>query len=149
LTEGRAPATAGRVRILSPFDNAVIQRARNQALFDFDYQMECYVPEAKRRFGYFCLPILYRDRLVGRMDCKAHRKEGRLDVKALHLEDGEFVSSHSEELFDKLADAMIAFAEFNRCAQVKLINVFPEHWHSGLDSKLAEHSRNLQPEESS
>ena len=69
-----APRTTARVRLLSPFDNAVIQRDRNVALHEFDYQIECYVPAPKRRFGYFCLPILYRDRFVGRVDCKAQRR---------------------------------------------------------------------------
>ena len=74
------------VRILSPFDNAVIQRQRSVAVFDFDYTIECYTPEAKRRFGYFALPLVFRDRFVGRMDCKAHRAEGRFEIKALFLE---------------------------------------------------------------
>ena len=64
------------VRILSPFDNAVIQRRRSVEVFGFDYTIECYLPEAKRRYGYFALPILFADRLVGRMDCKAHRPAG-------------------------------------------------------------------------
>ncbi|MFL1454263.1 DNA glycosylase AlkZ-like family protein [Marinobacter sp. GN3S48] len=60
--------------ILSPFDNSVIQRERLKALFQYDYQLECYVPAAKRQYGYFCLPLLYRDEFIGRMDCKAHPK---------------------------------------------------------------------------
>lgn len=66
------------LRILSPFDNAIIQRNRVNKLFDFDYQIECYVKKDKRRFGYFCLPILHRNSLVGRIDAKADRKRGVL-----------------------------------------------------------------------
>ena len=136
LTEGRAPAAPGKVRILSPFDNAVIQRDRGQVLFDFDYQVECYVPEDKRRFGYFCLPILYRDRLVGRMDCKAHRKEGRLNVKALHLEDARLVARFSREIADRIVDAISEFATFNGCTQVDLGEVFPKHCNKTLNDAL-------------
>ena len=84
------PRLNKRLLILSPFDNSVIQRERLQALFEFDYKIECYVPAAKRKYGYFCLPLLYRGEFIGRMDCKAHRKESRLEIKALHLEAHEF-----------------------------------------------------------
>lgn len=61
----------------------MIQRERIRELFGFDFMIECYVPEAKRRFGYFCLPILHCDRLIGRMDCKSHRDQKRFQVKSL------------------------------------------------------------------
>ena len=59
-------------------------------LFQFDYQLECYVPEAKRRYGYFSLPLLYRDQFIGRMDCKAHRKSRHLEIKSLFIEQRKF-----------------------------------------------------------
>ena len=108
LLEQRAPRSFAQVRILSPFDNLVIQRQRLRDLFAYDYQIECYVPEDKRQFGYFCLPLLYRDRLVGRIDCKAHRGLQYLQVKSLHLEhrvDDAFV--------DAFHDALQGFAAFN------------------------------------
>ncbi|WP_081771977.1 winged helix-turn-helix domain-containing protein [Paraburkholderia nodosa] len=74
--------------LLSPFDPVVWDRKRALALFDFDYAMECYVPAAKRKFGYFVLPILNRGRLVGRIDAKAHRAQQVFEVKSLHLEPG-------------------------------------------------------------
>ena len=78
------PAT--NVRLLSPFDNAIIHRNRVQQFFEFDYRLECYIPKEKRQFGYFCLPILYQDRLVGRVDCKAHRKSSDFELVYIHLE---------------------------------------------------------------
>jgi uncharacterized protein YcaQ len=86
-------AAAGKLRpklttLLSPFDPLVWDRSRALALFGFDYRIECYTPAPKRRYGYFTLPILRRGALVGRLDAKAHRKEGRFEVKALHLEPG-------------------------------------------------------------
>jgi len=74
--------------LLSPFDPLVWDRARALAMFGFDYRIECYTPAPKRRYGYFTLPILRRGVLIGRLDPKAHRKEGRFEIKALHLEPG-------------------------------------------------------------
>lgn len=114
LLEGRAPTAMARVRILSPFDNLVIQRERMRDLFDYDYQIECYVPEPKRQFGYFCLPLLYRDKLVGRLDCKVHRKQQCLEIKAEHIEkkvDADFALA--------LQCALQQFAEFNGCTHIE------------------------------
>ncbi len=115
LLERRAPPSRSQVRILSPFDNCVIQRERTRALFGFDFQIECYVPKPRRRYGYFCLPILYRDRFVGRIDCKAQRKMGRLDVNSIHIEgpiDAQFE--------DALERSLHQFAAFNGCHGVRI-----------------------------
>lgn len=79
--------------LLSPFDPLVWDRARAREMFDFDYRIECYTPAAKRRFGYFTLPILHRGALIGRLDAKAHRREGYFEVKSLHLETGVRVTN--------------------------------------------------------
>ena len=89
--------------LLSPFDPLVWDRARALAMFNFDYRIECYTPAPKRRYGYFTLPILRRGQLIGRLDPKAHRKEGRFEVKALHLEPG---IPASDELAHDLAGAL-------------------------------------------
>jgi uncharacterized protein YcaQ len=74
----------GRAALLSPFDRLVHDRVRMAELFEFDYQLEMYKPAAKRRWGYFALPILYDDRLVGKLDATADRKGGVLVVHAVH-----------------------------------------------------------------
>ena len=74
--------------LLSPFDPLISDRDRTLELFDFDYRLESYTPAKDRQYGFFCLPILHRGRLVGRLDPKAHRKEKRMEVKALYLEPG-------------------------------------------------------------
>ncbi|KFG95652.1 hypothetical protein GQ56_0119415 [Burkholderia paludis] len=74
--------------LLSPFDPVVWDRRRASTLFGFDYTIECYTPGPKRRYGYFCLPVLHRGRLVGRIDAKAHRSLGTFELKAVHVEPG-------------------------------------------------------------
>ncbi|MCA1557011.1 MAG: winged helix DNA-binding domain-containing protein [Acidobacteria bacterium] len=92
-----------RTTLLSPFDPVVWDRARARTMFDFDYRLECYTPEPKRRYGYFTLPILRRGELVGRLDAKAHRKEGVFEIKSLHME--PHVRANAE-LLDDIAAAI-------------------------------------------
>jgi uncharacterized protein len=75
---------SGRAALLSPFDRLIHDRKRTVELFGFDYQLEMYKPAAKRRWGYFALPILYGERLVGKLDVMADRKAGVLTVNAIH-----------------------------------------------------------------
>jgi uncharacterized protein len=79
----------GRAALLSPLDRLVYDRKRMAEIFEFDYQLEMYKPVAKRRWGYFALPILYGDRLVGKVDATADRAAGVLRVDAIH-EDAPF-----------------------------------------------------------
>ena len=74
----------GRTALLSPFDRLTYDRARALELFDFEYVLEMYKPPAKRRWGYFALPILHHDRLVGKVDAIADRKSSTLSVNAIH-----------------------------------------------------------------
>lgn len=75
---------AGRTALLSPFDRLIHDRVRASELFDFAYVLEMYKPAAARRWGYFALPVLHHDRLVGKLDATADRKKGTFDVHALH-----------------------------------------------------------------
>jgi len=100
------------VKVLSPFDNVVIHRDRLNMLFGFDYRIECYVTAPKRVFGYFCLPILYGDKFVGRIDCKAHRADRRFEVLSLNLED---ISLDRDQFFPALSDELQRLADFNKC----------------------------------
>jgi uncharacterized protein YcaQ len=106
---------ARKIKILSPFDNSIIQRKRVKELFGFDYQLECYVPKAKRKFGYFCLPVLWNNKLVARMDAKADRKEGVFHVQHLHLEES---LKRTDSFMSSLHRELEKFAKFDNCERV-------------------------------
>ena len=77
-----------RTSLLSPFDNLICDRERTSRVFEFDFRIEIYVPAAKRRYGYFVMPILHGDRIVARIDPRLDRRAKRLDVHAVHVEAG-------------------------------------------------------------
>lgn len=111
---------ASHTAVLSPFDPLVWDRKRVSELFGFDYRIECYTPAPKRQYGYFVLPLLHRGKLVGRMDAKAHRKEGVLEVKSLYLEDGIRVT---RTLAQDLGKAIQKLAEWHQTPLVRYGNV--------------------------
>lgn len=82
------PSAPAQARFLSPFDPAIRDRKRARRLFGFDYTIEVFVPEAKRRYGYYVMPILEGERFIGRADLKAERDENRMEVKGLWAEPG-------------------------------------------------------------
>ncbi len=89
----------GLTTLLSPFDPLILDRRRTRQVFGFDFTIECYLPQAKRRYGYYALPILHRGALVGRLAAKAHRAKGIFEVKGLWLEPGwELKGALAEEL---------------------------------------------------
>ncbi len=92
----------GRTAVLSPLDRLVFDRKRIAELFEFDYQLEMYKPRAKRRWGYFALPVLHGDRLVGKVDAKAEHALGVLRVDAIH-EDEPFDDEAAAAVVDELA----------------------------------------------
>ena len=136
LLDQPLPRVSSQLQILSPFDNLVIQRARLQSLFNFDYQIECYVPAAKRRYGYFALPLLYRDELVGRIDCKAHRAQRRLTLQSVHL---QCKDSDIDSVCRALAAALPGFAKFQDCDSVSCEQVSPQSATRVLQRALAQH----------
>lgn len=127
------PRLNRRMLILSPFDNSVIQRERLKALFQYDYQLECYVPASKRQYGYFCLPLLYRDEFIGRMDCKAHRKNSHFEIKSLHFEQHSF---DEDMVITAFVDAITQFCIFQKCDSASLTNAHPQHLSQRLHSAL-------------
>jgi uncharacterized protein YcaQ len=113
VANGEIPRS--KTTFLSPFDPLVWDRARALDLFNFDYKIEVYTPAPKRKYGYFTLPILYNNALIGRIDPKAHRKEGIFEVKALHLEPGVAVD---DALVAELKSALQACAAWHKTPQL-------------------------------
>lgn len=133
VLERPLPRLKNRILILSPFDNSVIQRERLKALFQYDYQLECYVPAAKRKYGYFCLPLLFRDEFIGRMDCKSHRKISHLEIKSLYFEQHNF---DEELVITAFVDAITQFCHFQNCDSVSLTKAHPKQLNQRLQSAL-------------
>lgn len=119
----------GRTTLLSPFDNLLCDRARTEQLFGFHHRLEIYVPRAKRRWGYFVMPILHGDRLVGRADLAIDRRAGRLVVHALHREPdaprGRAMGADVRRALDRLT-------AWQDAGDVELGGALPEAWRAGL-----------------
>lgn len=99
--------------ILNPFDNLIIRRERLKKLFDWEYNLECYLPAPKRKFGYFCLPVLHNGHFVGMFDPKADRATKIFHVKKLHLN-----SKPSDELKSSFLKSLEDFSAFNGCEKI-------------------------------
>lgn len=126
-----------RTTMLSPFDNLIWHRLRTQELFNFDVRLEVYVPKAKRQYGYFSLPILYRDELVGRLDPKVDRKAGVLYVNALHLEPA-FAGRDDDRFYNELATTLRDFRDFNGASEICVQAADPAHAGPALRDALRE-----------
>lgn len=124
------PLSKSKLKILSPFDNLLIQRKRMQAIFNYDYQIECYVPEAKRQYGYFSLPILWDGKLVARMDCKADRKTSVLHIRHIVLEED---LKKTEAFAQALSKELEAFMQFNSCTHIELHRTTPSGFKGVLE----------------
>jgi uncharacterized protein len=108
----------GRAALLSPLDRLVFDRKRLAEVFEYDYQLEMYKPADKRRWGYYALPVLYGDRLVGKLDATADRAEGALRVDAVH-EDAPF----DDETHDAVLAEVLDLARW-----LELDPVLPPGW---------------------
>jgi uncharacterized protein YcaQ len=112
---GTVPASV--TTLFTPFDPVVWHRKRALELFDFTYLIEVYTPPEKRKYGYYNLPILHRDALVGRLDAKAHRQEGVFEVREMHLEDG---LRPEDELVVELSATLTRCADWHRTAGIRV-----------------------------
>lgn len=129
---GRMRAT--HTTLLSPFDPVVWDRRRAREMFGFEYTLECYLPAPRRRYGYFVLPILHRGQLIGRLDAKAHRREGVFEVKSIHLEPDVELSSTLESA---LTDAITACALWHRTSRVRIDKSQPHALAARLRAALS------------
>jgi uncharacterized protein len=127
-----------RTTLLSPFDNLIRDRARLEALFGFDYRIEIYLPRAKRRFGYYVLPILDGDRLIGRVDPQMDRASGRLVVNAVHAEAGARQSTRAGR---RIRRALEDLGTFLGGDAVELAGPSPDAWRAGLHPRRVQGMR--------
>ena len=118
LTDKLAAKVPNKIWLLSPFDNLVIQRDRLKQLFNFDYQIEVYVPAAKRQIGYYSLPILYKDQFIGQVDVKANRASKTLLLQHLVLDEKVKLT---DALKSALIKAVLDYASFNGCESWQLV----------------------------
>jgi len=111
--------------LLSPFDDLVSHRDHTEALFGFFFRLEIYVPKSERRWGYFVLPILHGDRLIGRVDAKLDRGSRVLHLPVVHAEDGKGAShgAAAGRAIDELARWLGADVAYGRV---------PRHWRHAL-----------------
>jgi hypothetical protein len=118
LTDNTPKIVPNKVWLLSPFDNLVIQRERLKQLFNFDYQLEVYVPAAKRKIGYYSLPMLYKDQFIGQVDVKADRASKTLLLQHLVLDEQVKLT---DALKAALTKAVLDYATFNGCETWQLV----------------------------
>jgi len=124
---------AERTTFLSPFDSLFWPRNRDQLLWGFRQALEAYKPARDRIWGYFCLPILHRERLVGRFDPKLERGNGTLRVKALYLEPG---IAPEEDLIAGVAGAMRDFMAWHNAADLVIERSTPDDFGAKLLAAL-------------
>jgi uncharacterized protein YcaQ len=120
---------APRTTLLSPFDNLICDRARTSLMFGFDFRLEIYVPPAQRRYGFFVMPVLHHDRLIGRIDQAMDRARGVLRVKAVHAEPGAPVTRGAGRA---VAGAIEDLAGFLGARQIEYPNAVPAGWRPAL-----------------
>ncbi|MFZ2095393.1 MAG: crosslink repair DNA glycosylase YcaQ family protein [Anaerolineales bacterium] len=125
--------SAERTTFLSPFDNLWWAPGRDEQLWGFRQRLEAYTPASKRVWGYFCLPILHKDRLVGRFDPKMERKTGVLRIKALYLEEGV---EPDERLVNDMATTMRDFMKFHLAKELIIEKSHPEEFGEKLTMSL-------------
>ncbi|HFK5563594.1 TPA: winged helix-turn-helix domain-containing protein [Elizabethkingia anophelis] len=125
LIEKGAEFPNSEIKLLSPFDNSLIHRDRFKQLFNFDFRLECYLPKEKRQYGYFCLPILYGNIFIGRVDCKAHRSIKKLELINMHIEN---TNIDIESWIGVFVEAIERFANFNGCNSITLTKVSPSKY---------------------
>jgi uncharacterized protein len=114
---------------LSPFDNLICDRARTKRVFGFDYISEIYVPQNKRKFGYYVLPILWGDKFVGRVDPRMDRRNEKLLINSVHAERG---APEDMEVSLKIRETIEQLADFLGAKEVKYMAHIPSVWRSSF-----------------
>jgi uncharacterized protein YcaQ len=121
-----------RTTLLSPFDNLIADRDRTEWLFDFYYRSEIYTPKAKRKYGYYVLPVLSGDRLIGRIDPKMDRKTKTLHVYAVHREED---GPDSLETANEIAGSVAQLGHFLGAERIQYGETIPANWARAIQDR--------------
>ena len=119
-----------RTTLLSPFDNLIIDRKRTRRMFGFDYSMEIYVPAARRRYGYFAMPVLHEDRLVARVDPAMNRGTKRLSIRRVSVEPG----CADLQIARATREAIAGLATFLGAGAIDYDGDVPARWRRALSA---------------
>ena len=122
-----------RTTLLSPFDNLICDRARTELLFNFRFRIEIYVPKEKREYGYYVLPILHGDRLIGRIDPLMDRKQRRLQINAVYAEPD---APEDAETAQAVANAITELGTFLEAKEITYTGNVPDAWKGALQNSL-------------
>ena len=125
LEQLKAGAWQPRTVLLSPFDNLIIDRDRTELMWDFFFRIEIYVPKAKRQYGYYVLPILHGERLIGRLDPKMDRKSGKLHINAIYTEADAPQDTGTAQA---VAQTITELAEFLEATEIVYGEAVPKGW---------------------
>ncbi len=123
-----------RTTLLSPFDNLICDRARTEQLWNFRFRLEIYTPKHKREHGYYVLPILHGERLIGRVDPKMDRKRGKLTIHAVHAEPD---APRSQQTARAIRDAVDDLATFLGAREIEFTSRVPDAWARALRGNVA------------
>ena len=126
----RVDGWKGPTVFLSPFDNLICDRDRTEALFDFHYRIEIYVPKAKRQHGYYVLPLLHGDRFIGRMDSQIDRKTGRYRIHAIYPEED---APEDAQARAAAAESLLELAQFIGAKRIELGERVPANWREAFE----------------
>lgn len=129
LLESMNDSWQPRVSLLPPFDNLINGRSRTNRVFGFDYNHEMFLPKSKRKFGYYVLPILWGDRLIGRVDPLVDKSKGRLLINSVHAEPN---APTDKEVASNVGDAIQRLAQFLGAKQVVYSSQVPIAWKRSL-----------------
>jgi hypothetical protein len=119
----------GRTTLLSPFDNLICDRARTRLLWDFDFTIEIYVPKEKRQYGYYVLPILHGEQLIGRVDSQMNRKQKRLEINTIHAEPNASLNVATGKAIRGAIDEL---ASFLGATDISVTERVPKGWQKVL-----------------
>jgi uncharacterized protein YcaQ len=120
-----------QMHLINPFDNIIRERVLLTKYWQFHYTLEAYTPPAKRKYGYYLMPILDGHQFIGRLEPKVHRKEQILEIKSIFF---EAQYTPTRQALERLQRSLYTFAEFHQCEQIRIGKVSPSTYQTRIDT---------------